>query len=55
MNHVLYTRTSGQGADLILLQGLFGQGTNLRSVARALEADFRVHCLDCPITAGRPG
>tara|TARA_Y100000991_G_scaffold213991_1_gene200767 strand:+ start:541 stop:1338 length:798 start_codon:yes stop_codon:yes gene_type:complete len=48
MNNVLYTRTSGQGADLILLHGLFGQGTNLRSVARALEADFRVHCLDLP-------
>ena len=55
MNNVRYTRTSGQGADLILLHGLFGQGTNLRSVARALEADFRVHCLDCPITAARPG
>ena len=48
MNNVLYTRTSGQGADLILLHGLFGQGANLRNVARALEADFRVHCLDLP-------
>ena len=48
MNNVLYARTSGQGADLILLHGLFGQGTNLRSVVRALEADFRVHCLDLP-------
>jgi esterase len=48
MNNVLYTRTSGQGADIILLHGLFGQGTNLRSVARALEADFCVHCLDLP-------
>ena len=55
MNHVLYTRTSGQGSDQKLLHGLSGQGTNLRSVARALEADFRVHCLDCPITAGRTG
>ena len=48
MNNSLYCRTSGQGADLVLLHGLFGQGTNLRGVARALEADFRVHCLDLP-------
>ena len=48
MNNALYTRSSGQGPDLVLLHGLFGQGTNLRSVARALEADFRVHCLDLP-------
>ena len=48
MNNVLYTRTSGQGADIVLLHGLFGQGINLRSVVRALDADFRVHCLDLP-------
>ena len=48
MNNILYSRTSGQGADLLLLHGLFGQGANLRNVARALEADFRVHCLDLP-------
>ena len=48
MNNALYSRSSGQGPDLVLLHGLFGQGTNLRSVARALEADFRVHCLDLP-------
>ena len=48
MNNILYSRTLGQGADLVLLHGLFGQGTNLRSVARALQADFRVHCLDLP-------
>ena len=48
MNNVLYSRVSGQGPDLVLLHGLFGQGTNLRSLARALEADFRVHCLDLP-------
>ena len=48
MNNALYTRSSGQGPDLVLLHGLFGQGNNLRSVARALEADFRVHCLDLP-------
>ena len=48
MNNILYTGTSGQGPDLILLHGLFGQGGNLRSVARALETDFCVHCLDLP-------
>ena len=48
MNNVLYARTSGQGPDLILLHGLFGQCGNLRSVARALETHFRVHCLDLP-------
>ena len=48
MNNVLYARTSGQGPDVILLHGLFGQGGNLRSVARVLETDFRVHCLDLP-------
>ena len=48
MNNALYSRSSGQGPDLVLLHGLFGQGTNLRSVARSLEADFRVHCLDLP-------
>ena len=48
MNNALYSRSLGQGPDLVLLHGLFGQGTNLRSVARALEADFRVHCLDLP-------
>ena len=48
MDNALYSRSSGQGPDLVLLHGLFGQGTNLRSVARALEADFRVHCLDLP-------
>ena len=48
MNNALYSRTSGRGLDLMLLHGLFGQGTASRSVGRALEADFRVHCLDLP-------
>ena len=45
MNNALYSRSSGQGLDLVLPHGLCGQGTNLRSVARALQANFRVHCL----------
>ena len=48
MNHTLHSRASGQGPDVLLLHGLFGQGTNLRSVARALEPEFRVHGLDLP-------
>mgnify|MGYP006240112895 FL=1 len=48
MNNALYSRNSARGLDLVLLRGLFGQGTNSRSVGRALEADFRVHCLDLP-------
>ena len=55
MNNALFSRSSGQGPDLVLLHGLFGQGINLRSVARALEADFRVHCLDLPDHGVRPG
>ena len=48
MNNTLHARTSGQGPDVILLHGLFGQGSNLGSVSRALMTDFRVHCLDLP-------
>ena len=48
MNNTLHARTSGQGPDVILLHGLFGQGSNLGSVSRALVSDYRVHCLDLP-------
>lgn len=48
MNHTLHSRESGQGPDVLLLHGLFGQSANLRSVARALEPEFRVHGLDLP-------
>ena len=48
MNNVLHARTSGQGPDIVLLHGLFGQGSNLGRVSRALMSDFRVHCLDLP-------
>ena len=48
MNTTIYASTSGQGPDVLLLHGLFGQGSNLRGIARALEAEFRVHCLDLP-------
>ena len=48
MNNTLHARTLGQGPDVILLHGLFGQGSNLGSVSRTLASDFRVHCLDLP-------
>ena len=48
MNTTIYASTSGEGPDVLLLHGLFGQGSNLRGIARALEAEFRVHCLDLP-------
>ena len=48
MNNTLHARTLGHGPDVILLHGLFGQGSNLGSVSRALISDFRVHCLDLP-------
>ncbi|MAI94178.1 MAG: esterase, partial [Halieaceae bacterium] len=48
MNNSLHAVSSGEGKDVILLHGLFGQGSNLRGIARALELHFRVHCLDLP-------
>ena len=48
MNNGLHSLSSGEGPPVILLHGLFGQGSNLRGVARALESRFTVHCLDLP-------
>lgn len=48
MNKTIYAITSGQGPDVLLLHGLFGQGSNLRGIARVLARQFRVHCLDLP-------
>ena len=48
MNNAPYSRALGQGPDLVSLQGLFGQGANLRSVVRALGTDFPVNCLYFP-------
>ena len=48
MNNALRAVSSGEGDDVILLHGLFGQGSNVRGIARALERHFRVHCLDLP-------
>ena len=48
MNNGLHSLSSGEGPHVILLHGLFGQGSNLRGVARALESSYAVHCLDLP-------
>ena len=48
MNNGLHSLSSGEGPPVILLHGLFGQGSNLRGMARALESNFTVHCLDLP-------
>ena len=42
----LHAETTGQGAPLLLLHGLFGSATNWRSVARALGDRHEVHALD---------
>lgn len=44
----LYSKVGGSGSPVILLHGLFGMGSNLGGLARALENDFEVHQLDLP-------
>ena len=48
MNNRLHDSVLGEGPDVVLLHGLFGQGSNLGSIARALQDDFRVHSPDLP-------
>jgi len=48
MNNRLHDSVLGDGPDVVLLHGLFGQGSNLGSIARALQGDFRVHSPDLP-------
>lgn len=44
----LHSESLGQGPDIIILHGLFGSGDNWRSIAKGLEANYRVHLLDLP-------
>lgn len=44
----LHASVSGEGVPVILLHGLFGMGSNLGGLARALASDFEVHQLDLP-------
>lgn len=48
MDNRLHDSVLGDGPDVVLLHGLFGQGSNLGSIARALQEDFRVHSPDLP-------
>lgn len=48
MNNALHDSVIGEGPDVVLLHGLFGQGGNLGSIARALQDEFRVHTPDLP-------
>ncbi|MEL0039092.1 MAG: alpha/beta fold hydrolase [Halieaceae bacterium] len=48
MNIELHDNVLGDGPDVVLLHGLFGQGSNLGSIARALQTEFRVHSPDLP-------
>ena len=38
----------GQGPDVLLLHGLFGMGSNLGALARALQDEYRVYSADLP-------
>jgi len=48
MSNGLNDSVIGDGPDVVLLHGLFGQGANMGGLARVLQADFRVHCVDLP-------
>jgi esterase len=48
MDNRLHDSVLGDGPDVVLLHGLFGQGSNLGSIARALQAEFKVHSPDLP-------
>lgn len=48
MDNRLHDSVLGEGPDVVLLHGLFGQGSNLGSIARALQNEFRVHSPDLP-------
>ncbi|EED35398.1 abhydrolase domain-containing protein 11 [Luminiphilus syltensis NOR5-1B] len=48
MNTTLHDSVLGNGPDVVLLHGLFGQGSNLGGIARGLQGEFKVHSLDLP-------
>ncbi|MBA6411967.1 alpha/beta fold hydrolase [Parahaliea sp. F7430] len=48
MSIELYSSSAGSGPNVLLLHGLFGMGSNLGALARALEDSFCVHSLDLP-------
>lgn len=44
----LHASVRGEGTPVVLLHGLFGMGSNLGGLARALAPEFEVHQLDLP-------
>ena len=42
----LFYQKTGQGPDLVILHGLFGQSDNWASIAKMLEKDFSVYLVD---------
>ena len=48
MGTVLHDSVLGEGPDVVLLHGLFGQGGNLGRIARGLQEAYRVHSPDLP-------
>ena len=54
LHHRVIGREFGRAPVVILLHGLFGMGSNLGALARALQADFRVYSVDLP-NHGRSG
>lgn len=44
----LHASVSGEGPPVVLLHGLFGMGSNLGGLARALHHSYQVHQLDLP-------
>ncbi|HBM84215.1 MAG TPA: esterase [Halieaceae bacterium] len=48
MTAEVFDSVAGDGPDVVLLHGLFGMGSNLGGVSRALQDHYRVHSLDLP-------
>jgi pimeloyl-ACP methyl ester carboxylesterase len=48
MGTSLHDSVVGEGPDVVLLHGLFAQGSNLGMIARGLQEEFRVHSPDLP-------
>ncbi len=44
----VFDSVAGDGPDVVLLHGLFGMGSNLGGLSRALQDHYRVHSLDLP-------
>ena len=48
MGKGLFEKVQGEGEDVVLLHGLCGQGSNLQSIARAMEGEWRVQSVELP-------